>query len=282
MQDKSRHDIEYIEIALLLDAIAKRYGYDFTNYAEASIKRRIESYMIKNQYRHISDCISTLLYDQEKFIEFIYLLSVHVTEMFRDPCFFKTLHERVLPLLATYPFINIWLAGCSSGEEAYSLAILLYEAGLLPRCKIYATDFCSTILKQAEAGVIDTEAMRQYTKNYQLSGGAKSFSDYYVSQGKKVIMANFLRESIHFMPHNLVDDQCFIQAHLVICRNVLIYFNQTLQASVLRLLADSVICKGFLCLGDKETLRYVNVKKCFDVFAEQQRIYCRNRNVLCD
>lgn len=275
-------DIEEIEVQLLLEAINKRYGYDFTQYTQASIKRRIESYIVQMNYTHITDCVSTLLYDEAAFELFVNSLTVHVTEMFRDPDFFRALHNDVFNLLQTYPYINVWIAGCASGEEAYSIAILLHEADLLSRCKIYATDICKVIIDQAKQGIFEKSLLREYTKNYQTAGGNSSFSDYYVCQGKWAIMPKFIRDAIHFMPHNLARDESFIQAHLVICRNVLIYFNQSLQDRVLSILTESTIPRGFLCLGDKEMLHQKKISKCFDEFAEQNRIYRRNDSLLCD
>lgn len=275
-------EITDIEIFLLLEAIKKRYGYDFSRYAKASLKRRIENYTKNNRYSHISNCIGDLIYDEEKFLDFIHNLSVHVTEMFRNPPFFRFFRENVISILKTYPFINIWVAGCASGEEAYSLAILLDEEKLLSRCKIYATDICPTILKQASEGIFSCQSFRQYTKNYQMAGGKHFFSDYYVTQRDFGIITSKIREAINFMPHNLVAEQSFIQAHLVFCKNVMIYFDKSLQANVLQLLAQSLVPNGFLCLGDKETVQYSVAEKYFSSFNEKHHIFRRNAIVISD
>ncbi len=269
-------ELEKIEIKLLLNAINQYYGYDFTNYSFASLKRRIESFIAHHNYRYISECISHVLHDNEKFVDFINHITVHYTEMFRDPLFFQTLRDNVFPILSTYPYINIWVAGCASGEEAYSIAILLHEAGLLERSLIYATDLSEVVLNHADEGIFTNESIREYTKNYQQVEGKNNFSDYYITQEKWAIMAPFLRRAIHFLQHNLVHDKVFIDAHLIVCRNVLIYFNRQLQGKVLKLFSTSLVPHGVLALGPKETIKYSDCEEDFHIIDKSCRLYRKN------
>jgi chemotaxis protein methyltransferase CheR len=239
----------------LLESIRIEYGYDFTDYAEASIRRRIHHFMEKRTLT-MPQLEKVLLKDELIFEEFIQELSVTVTEMFRDPPFYKSLRDNVMKRLATYPFIKIWIAGCATGEEVYSIAILLKEEQLLNRSVIYATDINQRSLQIAKEGVYAVENMKAYTANYQKSGGAGDFSDYYKSKYNSVMFDKALKQNIVFSPHNLAVDKSFNEFQLIICRNVLIYFNQDLQKKVIDLFYDSLCPFGFLGLGNKESLLF--------------------------
>jgi len=264
---------EKLELKLLLDAIYEHYGYDFRDYARASIKRRIHHFLTKTDYKHISELIPQLLHDEDFFVQLVREFSVPVSEMFRDPLFFKCLRETVIPFLKTYPFIKIWHAGCATGEEVYSLAILLMEEGLYQRTTIYATDFNDDVLKKAKSGIFSIDSIKQYTLNYQQSGGKGSFSEYYHAQYDFIKMNHDLKENITFANHNLVSDHVFGEMHLILCRNVLIYFNRNLQDRVFNLLNDSMIYKGFLCIGSKETLRFASIFKHYETLNEKEKVY---------
>jgi len=266
-------DIVGIEIDLLLEAIQHRYGYDFRQYARASIRRRLLHFLEDSDYQTISQLIPRLLYDRPFFEQILQQFSITVTEMFRDPSFFVAIKESVLPYLKTFPFVKIWLAGCSTGEEAYSMAIFLKEEGLYDRCTIFATDFNEKALKTAKEGIYDLENIKKSTFNYQKAEGHSSFSDYYFADYDSVIMKQELRENITFANHNLVTDGIFGEMHLVLCRNVLIYFDQSLQNKVLNLFSESLHAKGFLCLGNRESIRFSEVGNQFEAINEKQRIF---------
>jgi len=265
--------IEKIELELFLEALYQRYGYDFRHYAQASARRRVSQMMAKNGHAKISEMIPRLLYDEAFAQTAIYDFSVTVTEMFRDPEFYGSLRQKVVPYLKTYPFIKIWHAGCATGEEVYSLAILLQEEGLYERATIFATDFNETVLEKAQEGIYPLKDIRQYTTNYQKAGGIRPFSDYYHAKYESVIMNQSLKRNITFASHNLVTDGVFGEMHLIFCRNVLIYFDKTLQNRVLDLFSDSLNHRGFLCLGTKETLQFSEVAKNFKAVDERARIY---------
>ncbi len=247
-------EIEAIEIDLLLEVLARRHGYDFTGYARASLKRRIAALPDALGCASVAEIIPKLLYQPELLPQALSTLAVSVTEMFRDPEVFLALRQHVLPLLASYPRINVWHAGCATGEEAYSLAILFAEEGLLPRVQIYATDISDAALAQAEEGVYADRWLDDYARNYQKAGGTGSFADY-TARGYGFFKINdALKSKILFVHHNLVSDAAFCEAHLVMCRNVLIYFNRELQERVLTLLSGSLVRGGYLCLGPREEL----------------------------
>ncbi|NQY49283.1 MAG: protein-glutamate O-methyltransferase CheR [Colwellia sp.] len=266
-------EVMALEIKLLLQAIAFRYDYDFSHYAQASLTRRINNCLKKSQLNNIAEMIPKVLHQPEFFELFLKEMSVTVTEMFRDPKVFKELRNKVFTQLKTYSRINIWHAGCATGEEVYSLAIMLKEEGLLHRCQIYATDFNNQSLKVAEQGIYKAEKISEYTHNYQLAGGKASFADYYQAKHGYAKIHNDLKEHITFAHHNLIKDQCFAQMHLIICRNVLIYFDKTLQNNVLSLFNQSLLHRGYLLLGDKESLEFSKQKNNFDTIAKDQRIY---------
>ena len=249
-----RADIEAIEMDLLLEVLARRHGYDFSGYARASLKRRVQALPGILGCQTVAELLPKLLWQPELLSQADSALSVSVTEMFRDPQVFLALRRDVLPLLASYPRINVWHAGCATGEEAYSLAIMFAEEGLLPRVQIYATDISDAALARAEEGVYPDRGLDDYTNNYKEAGGTRSFDDYYVRGYGFFRLNQMLKEKVTFVHHNLVSDAVFCDAHLVMCRNVLIYFNQSLQDRVVKLLMDSLARGGFLCLGPREGL----------------------------
>ncbi|EMF83259.1 protein-glutamate O-methyltransferase CheR [Leptospira weilii serovar Topaz str. LT2116] len=266
-------DTQDIEIHLLLEAIFQRYGYDFRQYSEAHIRRRLMSRLVLSGFNNISEMQDQVLRDKTFAARLLQDLSITVTEMFRDPDFYACLREKVIPVLKTYPFIKIWHAGCSTGEEAYSMAIVLREEGLYERSVIYATDFNERALNTAREGIFRNEAMKEYTINYQLSGGKGFFSDYYTSDQEMVIMNQMLKKNIVWANHNLVTDSVFAEVNLVLCRNVLIYFKRDLQKKVHRLFFESLVNGGFLCLGSKEGISYGDLREKYDVLDLKQKIY---------
>jgi chemotaxis protein methyltransferase CheR len=272
MQDE---ELEDIEIALVLEAIHKRYGHDFRDYARASIKRRLRSLLSEKDRRSISGLIPLLLHDEGFLKTLLCALSITVSEMFRDPGFFLSLRQQVIPYLRTFPFVKIWHAGCATGEEVYSLAILLKEEGLYDRCTIYATDFNEIALDRAREGIYPLELMKTFTSNYQQAGGPGSFSQYYHAAYDHVIFDEKLRKNILFAHHNLSTDSVFSEIHLVLCRNVLIYFNRTLQDRVLRLFHDSLVRGGLMALGSKESLQFTSVAADYKTLDPKWKIYQR-------
>jgi chemotaxis protein methyltransferase CheR len=266
-------DTSDLEISLLLEAIYRKYGFDFRQYSQAHIRRRIMNRMAISGFDDIS-LMQSMVIKEEKFAsELLQDLSITVTEMFRDPAFYKSLREKVIPLLKTYPFIKIWHAGCATGEEAYSMAILLQEEGLYDRTTIYATDFNQTALDRAKDGIFPNRMIKEFTSNYQLSGGKESFSSYYTSHYDNVIMNQSLKKNIVWANHNLVTDSVFAEVHLLLCRNVLIYFDQNLQNRVQTLFYDSLINGGILSLGSKETIRFTDYSEQYIELDHKQRIF---------
>jgi chemotaxis protein methyltransferase CheR len=266
-------DLEQIETNLLLEAIHQRYGYDYRQYNQASIKRRLQHHLAKTEFQTISDLIPAILRNQVFFQSLFIDLSVTVTEMFRDPWFFLALRQKVVPFLKTFPFINIWQAGCATGEEVYSLAILLKEEGLYDRTRIYATDFNDAALEKARARIYPLERIKEYSLNYQRAGGQNSLADYYQARYQSTILDASLQDNITFANHNLATDGIFAEMHLILCRNVLIYFDRILQNQVLSTFRDSLCYNGFLCLGSKETVQFSNVQEDFVEFAAKEKIY---------
>ena len=247
-------DVTNLEIRLLLEGIHGVYGYDFRDYAEASIRRRLTHWLNESPFDTFSEAQSRLLRERELFESLLRGITVNVTEMFRDPPFFKAVREQVVPFLRTYPFVKIWLAGCATGEEAYSLAIVLNEEGLAGRYRMYATDINETVLQHAAEGVLSISQMQRFTRNYQASGGKASFAEYYTARYERAILFADLRKDIVFAPHNLAVDAEFGEMNMVLCRNVMIYFKSALKERCLRLFDSSLLPGGFLCLGLKETL----------------------------
>lgn len=264
-----------IEIRLLVDAIYQKYGYDFRNYSQAHVKRRILNRFNLSGMKHITDMIHESIYDHKFVDQLLMDLSITVTEMFRDPTFYKALREEVMPVLRTYPFIKIWHAGCASGEEVYSMAIMLKEEGLYGKTQIYATDFNPVIIKQAKDGIYPIGRMKEFTMNYQKSGGKGSFSDYYTANYESAKLLDVLKKNIVFATHNLVTDSVFAEVNLVVCRNVLIYFDRELQDKVIRLFVDSLPSGGILCLGSKENLQFSEHYAKFNPLIPKERIYIK-------
>ena len=266
---------EKIEFDLILEAIYQKYGYDFRNYAKASLRRRLRYRLSQSNLKTISEMQHKLLNDKEFFDTLLLDLTINVTEMFRDPSFFKALREIVIYELKKQPFIKVWHAGCSSGEEIYSTAILLKENGMYESSLIYATDTNEMVLDKAKSGIFPIEKMKDFTVNYRKAGGIASFADYYTARYDNAIMDNSLKKNIVFSNHNLVTDSVFGEMDLIMCRNVLIYFNRELQDRVFRLFLDSLRPGGFLCLGSKETVRFSSLSGNFENVIEKERVYRR-------
>lgn len=246
--------LEDLEIQLLLEGIYRRYGYDFRNYSPASLRRRVRERVRAEQAGTVSGLHARVLHDAAAMERLLVGLCVNVSAMFRSPSFFRVFRERCVPLLRTYPFIRIWHAGCSGGEEVYSMAILLHEEGLYERCRLYATDLNDAVLRPAREGVFPLAAMHSYAANYQQAGGTASLSHYYTAHGDRAVVRPFLQRNLIFAQHNLATDGPFNEFHVIMCRNVLIYFNHTLQGRVHDLFLHSLMRFGFLGLGSKETL----------------------------
>lgn len=259
----------------LLEKISQKYGYDFTEYAQGSLHRRINKFLLRYNYSGIEE-LSKAIDDPDIFEKFIEELIVTVTEMFRDPSFFLELRKKVIPMLSTYPYIKIWDAGCATGEELFSLAIVLKEEGLLHKTRIYATDISQKVLLQAKEAIFPLSELNKNTQNYKESGGKYSLSDYYTSKYNAVVFDGSLIENVIFYPHNLVTDASFNEFNLIICRNVLIYFQRKLQEKVFKLFYDSLYPLGFLVLGKKETLSLSNLASKFDVINKEEKIFRKN------
>jgi chemotaxis protein methyltransferase CheR len=277
MTEKSKNEIvlNAKEVDHLLIEIQKRYGYDFINYSRASINRRLTRFMINNHFTEVNDMKASLLSDPDLFEFFVEELMVNVTEMFRDPSFFKALRQKVMPILSTYPHIRIWDAGCSTGEELLSLAILLHEEKLLRKTRIYATDINQRSLLTAKNGVVPLSEINLYSNNYKETGGKKKLSDYYHENQKNAVFNPSLLSNVVFYPHNLATDMSFNEFHLILCRNVFIYFNKQLQERVLHLFFESLSPLGFLGLGKKETISLSQHAEGFSVIDNEERIFRR-------
>lgn len=266
---------ESIEIQLLLEALFHRYHYDFRHYARASIKRRLLQARDHMGFASISAMQEAVLHDPSMLPRLLNYLTVQVSEMFRDPSYFRALREKVLPHLRTYPSLKVWVAGCSHGEELYSLAILFREEGLDQRTQFYATDINPTALQAAEAGVYPLDQVRKFTQNHQKSGGRSSLSDYYTADYGRAVFDKSLRSQVVFSDHSLVTDAVFGEMHLISCRNVLIYFDRGLQDRAVGLFRDSLARKGFLGLGSKESLRFSRHAGAFSDFDRDDKIFQR-------
>ena len=262
-----------IELQLLIDAIYLKYHYDFRGYANASLKRRLTLAMGRFGCHTLSQLQDKVLHHPPTFPALLDYLTVQVSEMFRDPQYFLSLREKVVPLLRTYPSLKIWVAGCSAGEEAYSLAILLREEGLLERSIIYATDINMTALQKAEAGVYEADRIAGFTENHRRSGAPTSLSDYYTAAYGRAVFDKTLRKHVVFSDHSLATDSVFAEVQLVSCRNVLIYFNRELQDRALGLFHESLSHRGFLGLGSKESIDFSGYADRFDAHARAERIY---------
>lgn len=269
----SAHSSQEMEIDMLLDGIRGRYGYDFTHYSRASLKRRIDRARAQALLPSYTALLDKLYHDEVYFDEFLKGMSISVTEMFRDPPFYRSVRAKIVPMLKTFPFIKIWHAGCATGEEVYSMAILLHEEGFLDRARIYATDFNKHSLDTAQQGVYSVNNIALKTANYLAAGGIDDFSNYYNASYDLVKFKDYLKEHITFSFHNLVTDGVFGEMNVIFCRNTLIYFDKILQDHVLSQFAESLRHGGFLCLGNKETLNFTAVKSLFEPLDAKQRIY---------
>jgi chemotaxis protein methyltransferase CheR len=263
---------EKIEIDLLLQAIYLKYGYDFRSYAKASIRRRVRRHLAKTGLPSVSQMLHRTLYDPTYFEGLLLNLTINVTEMFRDPLFFKTLRE-VLPGLMKEPRPRVWHAGCASGEEVYAMAILLREEGFSGNCRIYATDANDAVLDTACKGIFPLSQMKTNTRNYQQSGGRAVFASYYTARYGNALMHQDLKQNILFSNHNLTTDGVFGEMDLILCRNVLIYFNRELQDRVLELFWDSLAPGGILCLGARESVRFSPIGHRFETISKAHKIY---------
>jgi chemotaxis protein methyltransferase CheR len=265
--------LEDIEIGLLLEGLYRAYGFDFREYSRPSIKRRILEIMRAENQQTVSAFQDRVLHDAACLDRFLLGLSVHATAMFRDPSFYLTFRQKVVPLLRTYPTVQIWIAGCSTGEEVYSLAILLQEERLYGRCRIYATDISQAVLRKARDGIFPLAAMRDYTINYHQAGGANEFSDYYTAQYDSVIFSSSLKSNVVFSEHNLATDGSFNEFQVILCRNVMIYFNKDLQARVHNLLYDSLSMFGVFGLGNKESLKFTPRAAFYEHLNDKDKLY---------
>jgi chemotaxis protein methyltransferase CheR len=273
---RQEHDsVEALELELLLEAVFRHYGYDFRDYARTSIRRRVWKLVQEEGARTISGLQDRVLHDQACFERFLRGISVHVSAMFRDPQFFLAFRQHAVPLLRTYPFIRIWQAGCSLGEEAYSLAIVLQEEGLYDRTLIYATDINEMTLRQAREGIYPADLMQKYTQNYLASGGLRSFSEYYTARYEFAILRPTLQQNIVFSQHNLVSDGPFNEFNVVLCRNVMIYFNRALQERTHTLLHKSLSMFGVLGLGSRESLRFMPQERFYEPLLPGEKLYKR-------
>jgi chemotaxis protein methyltransferase CheR len=262
-----------IEFNLLIDAIYHMYHYDFRGYAQASLRRRLRAAMSRFGCRTLSQLQDKVVHDAAVFSALLDFLTVQVSEMFRDPAYFLALREQVVPMLRTYPSLKVWVAGCSAGEEAYSLAILLQEEGLLSKTMIYATDINSGTLQKAAAGVYEVERIAGFTANHRLSGARSSLSDYYSAAYGRAMFNKALKDHIVFSDHSLATDSVFAEVQLVSCRNVLIYFNRTLQDRAIGLFREALCRQGFLGIGAKESLRFSSHAQTFLNFVPAERIF---------
>jgi chemotaxis protein methyltransferase CheR len=267
--------IEDIEIRLLLEALYQRYHYDFRNYAQASIRRRLRQARQQLGFLTFSAMQEGLLHDEGLLPRLLSYLTVQVSEMFRDPPYFRALREQVVPHLRTYPSLKVWVAGCSGGEELYSLAILFREEGLEDRTLFYATDISQEAIQTASRGIYALDRIKGFTENHRASGGKSSLSNYYTTAYGGAAFDKSLRERVVFSDHSLVTDAVFGEMHLISCRNVMIYFDRELQDRALGLFRDSLVRNGFLGLGAKESLRFSAYASSFADFIRAERIYQR-------
>lgn len=266
-------EIERIEVDLLLEAVYRRWGYDFRSYVRTSIVRRVRQFMIRSGYKTVAGMIPRVLKDREFFLQMARYFSVSATEMFRDPFVYRAIREYIVPFLRTWPRFAIWLAGCATGEEVYSIAILLREEGVYGRAAIYGTDFNEKVLEKAGEGIYEIGRMREAARNYQRMGGKTSFSEYYHVRFNMAAMDTALNRNVTLACHNLASDAVFGEMQLILCRNVLIYFNRKLQNRVLELFTESLVNGGFLCLGTEESLSFAGVCDRFEVVNEKAKIY---------
>jgi chemotaxis protein methyltransferase CheR len=273
----ARDDVDEIELALLLEGVYRRYGFDFREYAPASLRRRVWRRVHAEGLTTLSALQDQLLHDPSCMERLLLDLSINVTAMFRDPSFYIAFREKVVPLLRTYPFTRIWVAGCSTGEEVYSLAILLHEEGVSDRARIYATDINESVLERARAGVFPLDKMREYTQNYIKAGGERAFSEYYTAKYDGAQFQRSLVDNVVFAQHNLVSDRSFNEFNVIVCRNVMIYFDRALQDRVHRLFYESLITFGVLALGAKESIRFSPHDASYEELDAAERLYKKVR-----
>ncbi|MBE9012515.1 protein-glutamate O-methyltransferase CheR [Pseudanabaenaceae cyanobacterium LEGE 13415] len=267
--------LETIELQLLFEGIYRYYGYDFRNYAPSSRSRRVRAFMQTEKIQTVSELQNCVLHDRQVLERFLQSLTVNVTSMFRDPSFYLSFRNLVVPILKTYPFIRIWHAGCSTGEEVYSMAILLQEEEIYHRCRLYATDTNEKVLQSARSGIFSLSSMQEYTQQYLKAGGKKSFSEYYTAAYESAIFRSSLRDNIVFSQHNLVTDGSFNEFNVIVCRNVLIYFDRTLQDRVHDLFYQSLCPFGILALGRQETLRFTSKHDRYEDLSKSEKLYRR-------
>jgi chemotaxis protein methyltransferase CheR len=270
-------DLEQIEIELLLEGIYRQYGFDFRSYAYASVRRRLWKRIEAEGVGTVSALQEKVLHEPEMMEKLLLDLSINVKAMFRDPDFYVAFRRHVVPILRTYPFIRLWHAGCATGEEVYSMAILLTEEGLYERSRIYATDINEVVLKKAKEGIFPIDRMQEYTENYIAAGGTRAFSDYYVAKYDGALFSPILTKNVVFSQHNLVTDHSFSEFNVILCRNVLIYFDKSLQARVLKLFYESLPMFGILALGSKESLRFSPREDGYEQLSGPQKIYRKVR-----
>ena len=262
-----------LEITLLMEGIYQVYGYDFREYSEASLRRRLLQWLSGSGFASLSLAQSQLLRDHTLFDTLLRGITVTVSDMFRDPAFFKAVRTQVVPYLKTYPFVKIWHAGCASGDEAYSMAIILLEEGMKGRFRIYATDINEEVIRKAQEGIYPLQDLQRFTRNYQSAGGKGSFSDYYTARYDHAILAQPLRDNIVFAAHNLAVDTNFGEMNLILCRNVMIYFKLPLKERVLELFDNCLMPGGFLCLGTKENLDHRKISDRYEAIMPRMQIY---------
>ncbi len=280
LEDRAFAAHEAIELDLLLEAIHRHHHYDFRGYSRASLQRRVDRAMRRFGLDSLSQLQHHILREPKVFNELMGFLTIQVSELFRDPLYYKALREQVVPHLRTWPSLKVWIAGCANGEEFYSLAILFREEGLEDRTLFYCTDISPAALEKAEAGIYDVERIPQFTENHRRSGGKSSLSDYYTAAYGAAVFDKSLRRRAVFAEHNLASDEVFSEMQLISSRNVLIYFDRELQDRAIGLFGDSLVRGGFLGLGSKETLRFSSQSAAFDDFDEREKLYRRNRTAL--
>jgi chemotaxis protein methyltransferase CheR len=274
---EGREEVERVEIDLLLEGIYRRYGFDFREYAPASLKRRLWRRIHAEGLRSVSGLQEKVLHDAACMERLLLDLSINVTSMFRDPSFYVAFRQKVAPLLRTYAFTRIWVAGCSTGEEVYSLAILLEEEELYERTRIYATDINEAVLDRGRGGVFPLDKMRGYTENYLRAGGKRAFSEYYVAAYEGAQFARSLVDNVVFAQHNLVSDRSFNEFNVIVCRNVMIYFDRSLQDRVHGLFYESLAPLGVLALGHKESIAFSPHADVFEELDGEEKLYRRTR-----
>ncbi|PYQ33685.1 MAG: chemotaxis protein CheR [Acidobacteria bacterium] len=277
LEEQEKLDLEALEIKLLTEGIYEHYGFDFRDYSVPSMKRRIWKRIYAEGLSTVSGLQEKVLHDAGTMERLLLDLSINTTAMFRDPTFYLAFRQKIVPTLRTYPFVRIWHAGCSTGEEVYSMAMLLQEEGLYERCRIYATDINEAVLQRAKEGIFPLSSMQENTSNYIAAGGTGNFSQYYTARYDHAIFRPSLRENVVFAQHNLVTDASFNQFNVIFCRNVLIYFNNELQDRVQKLFLNSMETFGILGLGKKETIKYTTIADSYEVIDAEERIYRRVR-----